>query len=155
VIGEIADQAVEEEHRAGDLLFRSGEEAKDLYILEEGSVEIFIGERGGLRFIVDRVGEVFGWSALIEPHIYTASARCTADTKVIKIGKEAIEEIFNKYPADGLIVMRQLAGVIAQRLRNAYRSISSEVAGRHPHSLLRLKVPLDMDPPSATKPLLP
>jgi len=47
---------------------------------------------------------------------------------VIKIGKEAIEEIFNKHPADGLIVMKQLAGVIAQRLRNAYRSISSEVA---------------------------
>ena len=34
---------------------------------------------------IDRTGEVFGWSALVAPYRYTATARCNKDTKVIKI----------------------------------------------------------------------
>ena len=127
VVSEIASAAVEEIYKAGMILFESGQKAHYLYVLEEGSIDIFVGERGGLHFVINKSGDVFGWSSLIEPYIYTASAKCMTDSKVIKVAKDAIEEILRKYPSDGLLMMRHLAGIIAQRLRYAYQNISSEV----------------------------
>ena len=66
MIDEIAALASEEVFPPGSILFQSGETADSLYILEEDGVEITIGEEGHTCFPLDRSGDMFGWSALVD-----------------------------------------------------------------------------------------
>jgi CRP-like cAMP-binding protein len=125
-IEEIAMESTEQTFRSGDVIFREGDQADALYVLAEGNVEISVGERGAINFIVGRPGEVFGWAALVEPYVRTGTAACTTDTKLLRVPSEVMERVMKKYPEDGLRIMRHLTGVLVQRLRIAYQAASSE-----------------------------
>lgn len=123
MIDEIAALASEEVLPAGGVLFRRGDAADSLFILEEGSLEIMVGEEAHTCFLLDQSGDLFGWSALVEPNQYTASARCVRESKVIRIDGNRLMRIFERHPAEGLRVMRRLAGIIGSRLMMSYKEI--------------------------------
>jgi CRP-like cAMP-binding protein len=123
IIDEIAELAIEESVPSGHVLFRQGDSADYLYILEEGVVNITIEGQGGTSFPVNQLGQVLGWSALVEPNRYTATAQCVQDSKVIKIDGGRLMRILEKHPREGMMVMRRLAGVIATRLVKSYQKI--------------------------------
>jgi len=123
IIDEIAELATEESVPSGHVLFRKGDSADYLYILEEGVVNITIEGQGGTSFPVNQLGQVLGWSALVEPNRYTATAQCVQDSKVIKIDGGRLMRILEKHPREGMMVMRRLAGVIATRLVKSYQKI--------------------------------
>jgi len=125
-IGEIAMESTEKVFKRGDVIFREGDQAEAFYVLIEGNVEISIGERGAINFIVGRPGEVFGWAALVDPYMRTGTVVCTADTKVLSVPTDVMERVMKKYPEDGLRIMRHLTSILAQRLRVAYQAASSE-----------------------------
>jgi len=112
--------------KQGSIIFRTNEKALCIYQLVEGSVDIAIIAKEAIHFTARRPGEIFGWSALVEPHIYTATVTCTTDTRAVMISREAMEKAMVKYPADGLAMLRHLAGIMAQRLRHAYLYIYSK-----------------------------
>lgn len=115
IIREISLHAVEERIEQGRVLFQKGDFAENLYILEEGVMDLTIEGQVHISFTVDNPGDVFGWSALVEPHRYTARAECAMKGKVVKIRGDRLTEIFQKYPSDALTVMKRLAKVIATR----------------------------------------
>ncbi len=121
-MGEISEAAHEENYAQDQMLFQRGEPADYLYLLDEGRISLFIEEGGVLNFSVDTPGEVFGWSALVEPHIYTATARCDAGTRVVIISRTALEHVFQKNPREAFQVMKRLAGAIGQRLTRCYEA---------------------------------
>lgn len=121
----IIDFCVEEVYEKGTTIFNQGEEAENLYILREGTLNLMVRNGGSLVFSLSEPGEVFGWSSLFESGRYTASGICDTDLKVVKIGRKELSTILKHNPEDGFIVMRRLAGVIANRLKNAYRDILS------------------------------
>jgi len=125
IIKEISGIAVEEVYPAGQVIFKKGDFADALYILEEGGVEITIDGKTQVSFSVTHPADVFGWSALVEPNKYTAAAKCTENSKVLKIDGDLLSRIFEKHPQEGLIVIKRLAGVIAARLMNAYEKIAA------------------------------
>ncbi len=126
-VEEIAMESTERACKSGDEIFREGDQAEDFYVLVEGNVEISIGESSAINFLVGRPGEVFGWAALVEPHVRTGTATCTVDTKLLRVPGDVMQRVMKKYPEDGLKIMRHLAGILAQRLRFAYQSASSQV----------------------------
>ena len=125
IIDEIAELATEETFPLGHVLFRKGDVADYLYILEEGAVNIVIQEQGHISFPVNQLGRVLGWSALVEPNRYTATAECVKDSKVIKIDGGRLMRILEKHPREGMTIMRRLAGVIATRLVKSYQEVSA------------------------------
>ncbi|MEW6440630.1 MAG: cyclic nucleotide-binding domain-containing protein [bacterium] len=122
IIDEIAAVAEEEILPAGQVVFRAGEVAESLYILEDGWVNLAVGGAGLLSMPVSP-GDVFGWSALVEPNQYTASAECRTESTVIKVDANRLMHILEKHPAEGFKVMRRLAGLIASRLLRSYQEI--------------------------------
>lgn len=122
-MGEIAKKAHEESYEAGHVLFNNGDPAETLYILRQGRVKLLIQEGGSMNFIVDKAGGIIGWSALVEPNIYTASAQCDEPTRLVCIEKSNIEEIFQRFPAEAYLVMKRLAGVVGLRLVSSYKEI--------------------------------
>ena len=123
-ITRIANASEEQNYKADSIIFRRGEQASYFYVLVSGEVH---GEMGAEETLaVDKPGEIFGWSAMVAPYAYTGTARCVKDTRVIKISRDLIEEVINEHPAEGLAVLKNLAAIIAGRLRYAYQQLMPE-----------------------------
>lgn len=123
VIDEIAGLATELSVPGGHVLFQKGDPADFLYILENGRVEITLEGREQISFRSDESGYVFGWSSMVEPKHYTATAKSLEETKVIKIDGDRLLRVFERHPSEGLIIMKRFAGVIAGRLMGCYEEI--------------------------------
>jgi len=121
----IANGAEEENYKKNSTIFKAGDRAPHFYVLVAGDVHIDVGAAEE-TLAVNRPGEVFGWSALVEPYTYTATARCLKDTKAIKISRDLVEAAIQEHPAEGLAVLKNLTAIIASRLRYAYRQLVPE-----------------------------
>jgi CRP/FNR family transcriptional regulator, cyclic AMP receptor protein len=105
----------EENLDAGFTLCEEGKEADRLYVLEQGKVSIH-SKKGG-RYEIDTLGKVVGWSFLVPPFLYTASAVATIPSKVLVIKSPDFYYILHKQPKMGMKVINNLAQVIARRLK--------------------------------------
>jgi len=122
---EIASGLMRETHAKGDLLFKAGDPADFLYVLEDGRVRLSAGDRGIVTRIVEKEGDALGWSSLVGRESYSSSAECLTDVRIAKIKKDVLNEILNNYPACGMIIFRRLARLIGERLLENYHQISS------------------------------
>lgn len=104
----------------------ANEKARYIYQLVYGQIDIMLAEKEVIHFTVNRPGEIFGWSALVEPYIYTATAKCKSDVRVLRISRDSLEKIIIQHPTDGLAILRHLTSIISQRLRHAYLYIYSK-----------------------------
>jgi CRP-like cAMP-binding protein len=131
LLEKIAALCQEQVHSAGRVLFSEGDPAQWLYILQEGIVIIRIQPAPGGKSIVvqpiEKKSGVFGWSALVEPHAYTAAAVCTTDVKLIAIDGKKLMALLEESPSVGLVVMRRLASIISSRLRRAWEHLKEDV----------------------------
>ena len=125
VMNEIAGICSEEIYSRDTILFERGEQAKCLYILLEGTVNLVIRNGGSITYNLSETGDVFGWSSMLENGKYTASGICATDLKVLKIEQDNLNRIFQNRPKIGFKVLRRLAGVISRRLSNAYSDLLS------------------------------
>lgn len=124
-ITRIANGAEEQNYKKDSVVFGRGEPASHFYVLAAGDVHIEIGAAEE-TLAINRPGEVFGWSALVEPYTYTATARCIRDTRVIRISRDLVEAAIQEHPAEGLAVLKNLTAIIARRLRYAYQQLVPE-----------------------------
>jgi len=124
-VKEVMNIAEKESYQKGDFLFREGDPATNFYILIKGRVKLTIGEAGQMVYTVDRAGEAFGWSSLIERDVYSASGECTQETILQKFDSRALLNFLEKDPMNGLIFIKRLAGLIGNRLLWSYKMITS------------------------------
>lgn len=122
-VKKLADIATEESYKAGFQLWKKGDQAEALYLLEGGKVvlgmDTYMGTaRPPMQVTVDIVtkGDAMGWSAVIEPYVYTLGARCIDDSKAIAFDGVKLRELLNKDIKLGYAFMHATAKVIATRL---------------------------------------
>jgi len=120
VLQEIDEIKVEESHPEGAILFVRGESANELYVLKEGRVDLTIGEEDQVAYVVRKPGEAFGWSSLVNHHVYTASAICSSQCQLIKLNSDQLNQIFERNPASGLLFFKRLAEIISKRVATGY-----------------------------------
>ncbi|MEW6142223.1 MAG: cyclic nucleotide-binding domain-containing protein [Chloroflexota bacterium] len=116
-----------ETYQPGAVITRQGEPSQKLYIVQEGKVAInrAIAFQKQLPITSVGPGEVFGWSSLVPPRVLTASATAAEKTTVLAIDAEQIERYFQWEPQVGLTVMRNVAELVASRLK----TVELEIAG--------------------------
>ena len=125
VMAEIADVCcVEESFTKGTVIFREGDEAKFLYILVDGAVDLKIKGETTVYSLAAQ-SDIFGWSSMVENAQYTATAACSNDIRVIKIDTRKLNRLFNENPIFGLTVYRRLCGVFNLWLSNIYKRFLS------------------------------
>ena len=110
----IAQYFEEENFSAGVTLCEEGTNADRLYVLEQGKVSV--NSRKGGQYDIDMPGRTVGWSYLVPPFLYTASAVTKTPSKVLMIKSPDFYYIIHKEPKMGMKVINNLAQVIASRL---------------------------------------
>jgi CRP-like cAMP-binding protein len=116
----------------GQRCFSEGSKAVDLYILQKGKVAIeleirYSGRRVKAAITTLGPGRLFGWSALVEPHVLTASASCEEKAEVIAIKGADLLDLFQKDSHIGYVVMKNLAAVIGLRLTRTIQRLAIEL----------------------------
>jgi len=91
----------------------------------KGRVKISIGGAGQMIHVVNRAGEAFGWSSLVDRNVYSASAVCADPTELIVFDKHKVDEVIENDPANGIAFIKRVAGLVGNRLVNTYKLISS------------------------------
>ena len=110
----IAQFFEEENVDAGVTLCEEGARADRLYVLEQGKVSI--SSKKGRQYHIDTPGKTVGWSFLVPPFVYTASAVTTTPSRVLVIKSPDFYYVLHKEPKMGMKVINNLAQVIASRL---------------------------------------
>ena len=128
-IGELCHERTFNE---GAMCFVQGREATELHLCRSGKVDILvqIREPWGIEVTVHtaKAGEVFGWSALVEPHIYTASAKCMGKVEEIYLKRLDLMNLFERNPHTGYVVMRNLSASVSSRLTETREKLTKELA---------------------------
>ena len=104
--------------RAGDFVFRDGDEAHRFYLLRAGKVSLEIEVPGRGAMIIQTVGEgeVMGWSWIVPPYRKQYDARAVELTRAIAFDAACIRKKCEEDPKLGYEFFKRFALVIAQRL---------------------------------------
>ncbi len=108
-----------------EVLFRQNDPALYLYIVKSGivGIETFLPSRGFHQMVSLGPGELFGWSALVEPRHETATARAVEDMEVFAFSAGKMSDQCLQDPAFGYEIYKALATVISSRLKATRREI--------------------------------
>ncbi len=130
-LGELASIGVIVEFKRGKVLLEQEGPADYLYVLGEGSVGIrtFLREHGELLVeTISHDGDIFGWSALVEPYVYAFTARAQEDGYAVAFPRQALISFLEARPEVGLAVYRRLVKTIAHRLHETRTSLMTVLA---------------------------
>ena len=105
-------------YKKGDVVFRQDQEAKKLFIVENGTVAMIIKLRPGIErtVVTEGRGGAFGWSALLPPYRHTTLAKCREPSQLLEFEGSKVRELCYKEPLLGVKVMEGLAQFIANRV---------------------------------------
>lgn len=108
----------------GDVLFEECAAAEALYVLIEGTIDLYYISQeeyhpnSRKEFLVGEInpGEIFGLSALIEPYILSTGARAAQPSRYIQINAITLRNEFQRDPGLGFLMMKRVAAALMERL---------------------------------------
>jgi len=107
----------------GSIVFEESKPADVFYLLLEGKISLSIQLSSSPNqvtvSVITQPLQGFGWSGIVPPHFYTATARCETIVHALGVQGRQLTEILKKDPASGLIVMSRIAEIISKRLRDS------------------------------------
>jgi K+-sensing histidine kinase KdpD len=126
IIGICTEQVFE----PGTIIFKEGDESKELYIIEEGRVALEItlrvGSGSGRQGAIDVIsrGQVFGLTPICDAQscvtqTSTVSARCIEKTKVITFNGAELCHLFEENTYAGYKIMQILASIWRSRFQRS------------------------------------
>jgi len=122
---QVAALAAEETHDPATQLYKNGDPARGLFMIEEGKVVLTMDSYLGphkppMQVTVDVItkGESMGWSAVVEPYVYTLGALCIDRTKMIALDAPELRRLMEGDPTLGYLIMKATAKVISNRLNH-------------------------------------
>ena len=109
----------------GTIINKQGTKLDNVYLIEEGLVAILLelGPLSERQLQAASNFEILGWSAMIEPHISTATAKAIEKTKVLAFNGKKLCDLCLTKPELGCIICRAVAHVLATRLHSAYNQL--------------------------------
>ncbi len=96
--------------KAGEIIFKEGDRAEELFVIKSGQVEIRIGNR---KLSELRANSIFGEMALIDDAPRSATAVAITDVELVPVSEKQFLFLVRQTPFFALKVMR----VLARRLR--------------------------------------
>jgi len=121
-LGVVEKMCTAEVFESGAIICKQDRTEERIYVIEEGLVGIFVevGPLSQRQIQAASNFETFGWSAMIEPHVCTATAKTLEKTKVLAFTGQELCDLCLTKPDIGCKVCRAVARIVAARLRHAF-----------------------------------
>jgi CRP-like cAMP-binding protein len=105
--------------RAGDLLIKQGDTDRTMYLLERGSLQVFVTSAapGSHRIAILRAGSIVGEAGLFSEGPRMANVEAMTPCVVWALRGQRLEELAARQPMLAFEVVRAAAAVLALRLR--------------------------------------
>jgi CRP-like cAMP-binding protein len=116
------------------VLFLEDEPAHHLYFVLKGCIDmtIHVGKAPSEpprdvveaarspRLTIHRVvtGQSMGWSAIVPPHVYTATAQCVDASLLLELDAEELRRLLDKDARLGYMVVNAMARVMSNRMHD-------------------------------------
>ncbi len=130
---QIASSVLEKQYEAGTTIFKEGDSADELLVLQEGKVvlQMTLPEehaQTSRKVSVDIVtrNEIVDWSAVVEPYVYSLTAVCLQKVKALSISGNKFRWLLEDNHNIGDVVRTGLIKVITSRLVETRRLLVSE-----------------------------
>jgi len=117
--------ARDESFAPGDVIFRQGEPADRLFLIEHGAVALENHDYPHREFVVQELtdGDVMGWSWLFSPFVWHFQARATAPTTVIAFEAGHLLVQCERDHDFGYEVMKRVSHLLIARLQSTRREL--------------------------------
>ncbi|MBI4282979.1 MAG: cyclic nucleotide-binding domain-containing protein [Chloroflexi bacterium] len=129
----VASAAMEKQYDAGATIFKVGDSAEELLVVQDGKVALQMTLPGAQaemsrRITVDLISrnEVVGWSAIVEPNVYTLTAVCLQNVKALSLSGAKLKGLLRDNPKAGYEILKGLIKVVASRLDDTRQVLVSE-----------------------------
>lgn len=111
--------------KADMVIFQQGAKADYFYILISGVVSIRYKPYDAPELTIANIlpGNVFGWSAALNRLTYSSAAITQTDCEAVRIRREDIQNLCQRFPKTGAIFIDRLASVISERIQNSHQDI--------------------------------
>ncbi len=114
--------------RRGDVMIRKGESGHEMYMVVTGRLRAFDRYADGRERLLTTLapGAVFGEVALMNENVRTAYVAAETDADVLRLDLAALERIRRRFPFTAVKLFRNLARVLAERLRRTTDALVAE-----------------------------
>jgi signal-transduction protein with cAMP-binding, CBS, and nucleotidyltransferase domain len=113
-------------YSSGQIVFREGDEGKELFMIAKGSASVRIrlpGENRSVRLITFAAGTVFGELALLDQEARSATVEADDDLVCYILPHAAFTSLAAERPAIAIKLLANLGRELSARLRRANRTI--------------------------------
>ena len=124
-LGKMASLFSKKLFRAQKTIFQQAEPGDEVFIVIRGKVEIFLPKKATPIAVVPS-GALFGEQAFLDGAPCTATAIAVEPSILLVIQRQAFCELIQTEPHLGVIVMRNIAQELSQRLRQADLALASQ-----------------------------
>jgi CRP-like cAMP-binding protein len=104
-------------YKAGEYLFKQGEKGNNLYILQDGEIEVYVDDQ--LIDIISEQGAIVGEAAPLLKQPRSATLKFSKDSEVIVVPGDYIDKIILSNPEIGFNILK----MVIERLNSANKQI--------------------------------
>jgi CRP-like cAMP-binding protein len=125
-IEQIAAITQEQKIQKGQWLFHKGQKATHIYLVKEGAIELVIKVEDTIEIpiaIIRPNDGCVGIGALVEPYLYSLSARCLNDSTLLVIEQPKLQQLMRSNPELGCTIMSNLAQKLLARLKETRQEV--------------------------------
>jgi len=121
---------------AGETIFSVNDPGGTMYVIREGSVEVFLKDNAGERIVLETPGpgEVFGEVSFLDGGSRTASVLVTEDLDALAVDRDDLSHLFKHHPEAGLDIIaamgKRLRRTVELLRHTASRNVNEEVEDR-------------------------
>lgn len=105
--------------KPGEYLFREGDEAKQFFVIREGTValEIFVPGTGPKKIQTLEDGDVVGWSWLFPPYTWHFSGRAAAPLRALVLDGKCLRDKCEEDHDLGYEFQKRVSRIVVERLQ--------------------------------------
>ncbi|MGD8394979.1 MAG: cyclic nucleotide-binding domain-containing protein [Candidatus Eiseniibacteriota bacterium] len=115
--------------KAGDTVYRQGDQADRIYAVLEGQVALRLPRQDGVSLLIEELtgGSLFGSCVCFDLPHYALTALCTEDCRLLSIDAATLKRLMEEDLSMGHAVQTLLSRTYFQRYINAMRNLQAIV----------------------------
>jgi CRP/FNR family transcriptional regulator, cyclic AMP receptor protein len=112
------------EFKAGELIFRQGDEGRAAFVVQSGAVEIFLqADQNAIVVARFKSGEIFGELALIDGSPRSAGARAITRCEILCLDKQEFDFLRAQHQPVAFHLLRRFSDELCARIRDTNTQI--------------------------------